>query len=241
MASIDLGESYSIPSSPSYYGYGVGNIGSAPIDNRNVSGSSPTSQPYSRGLSSVYKNPTEGKIASSKQTGTTSVVAPDIAMPTMAAVPAIDEARIRRLTQTRAAAGNRALRTALREQMLNASYQENPNVAAMINQKSLEGYGQGIAEVYTRAQREASAEAERDRQMKWSRSQAVFNAAMQNYLKRFGSKTESATNYTYDQGEDAYRMTVNPLSGQVTKEPAFANVSTGRDVLRQMMAGTYKG
>ena len=247
MATIDLGESYAFPAEASRYGPGVGNIGSAPINNRTYSSSPSPSQSYSSGgsggsggLSSVYKNPTEGKIASTTQRGTTTPVAPSTPMPTMAGVPAVDEARIRRLTQTRSAAGQRSLRAALREQILQSSYQENPNVAAMINRKSMEGFGQGIADVYTKAQQQATAEEFRDRQMQWSRSQAVFNAAMQDYMKRFGSKTESTTGYTYDQGENAYRMTVSP-SGQVTNTPVTQDVSAARDALRQMMAGTYKG
>ena len=211
------------------YGAGVGNIGSAPIM-RNMGSSSLGGQSSYSGSGSSQTSPTPRRVGSS--ISTTKVTAPDMAMPTMAGVPAIDEARIRRLTQTRSAAGQRSLRAALREQMLQASYQENPNVAAMINRKSLEGYGQGIAEVYTRAQREASVEAERDRQMQFSRSQAVFNAAMQNYMKRFG--TEQTTKYTY----------VNPNSpGSAEPQsynPRGANYISPAQAARDAMMSAYR-
>ncbi len=122
---------------------------------------------------------------------TTMPVAPDISMPSFGDVPAIDETRIKRLTQTRSAAGQRALRSALRESLLQATYQDNPNVAAMISKKALSGFGQGVAEVYEKAQRQATSEEYRDRQMQFAKQQAVFNAGMQDYLRRFGTTTTS--------------------------------------------------
>lgn len=123
--------------------------------------------------------------------GTTMPVAPGIDMPSFGDVPAIDETRIKRLTQTRSAAGQRALRSALRESLLQATYQDNPNVAAMISKKALSGFGQGVAEVYEKAQRQATSEEYRDRQMQFAKQQAVFNAGMQDYLRRFGTTTTS--------------------------------------------------
>jgi hypothetical protein len=212
MASIDLGEQYDAPASTGpYYG---------PDDDRRVPGPYPgteviadptgprpptggsgygsafpesaVNRPYSTGggqaVSPLYRQ-TGG-------TTTTTPVAPGIDRPELAATPAVDEARIRRLTQTRSAAGQRALRSALREQILSASYRDNPNVAAMISRKALEGFGQGIAETYSRAQAQATSEEYRDRQTKIARDQAVFNAAMADYMKRFG--TEQTTTSTYE-------------------------------------------
>ena len=127
------------------------------------------------------------------QYGITMPVAPDMAMPSFGDVPAVDEARIRRLTQTRSAAGQRALRSALRENILSASYQDNPNVGAMITRKAMEGFGQGIAETYTRAQQQATGEEYRDRQMGFAKQQAVFQGAMADYMARFGRTTEQYT------------------------------------------------
>ena len=232
MTSIDLGEIYEGGSETAVIDYSgsYSSSGSSSSWNRKLSGSSgytssfPSSssgRPYSSGgLNSVYKDPTEGKVKSTTQT--TTKTAPDMAMPSFGNVPAIDEARIKRLTQTRSAAGQRALRSALRESLTQASYQDNPNVAAMINRKAMEGFGQGIAETYTRAQKQATEEEARDRGMEMQKQSAVFNAAMQDYMARFG--TTSTTDYTYGAGEDAYRMTVSP-SGQVTKGPAYRSSS----------------
>jgi len=230
MASIDLGETYNQPANTgNYYG---------PYDTRRVPGPYPgteqvTVQPSARaintgGYGSVFpesaisrpygstgaQTPTPARVGS--QTNITTSVAPDMAIPSFGDVPAIDEMRIKRLTQTRSAAGQRALRSALRESLTQATYQDNPNVAAMISRKSLEGFGQGIAETYTRAQKQATEEEARDRGMQMQKQSAVFNAAMQDYMKRFGSK--QTTDYTY----------VNPnapgSSGEIqTSNPRMAN------------------
>lgn len=215
MANIDLGERYTDPTTGAYPGsvYTTPSGGTAyipapappavindPLSRRVPTGGgsgsyfpeSAISRPYggtSTGSSGVMPRQTGG-------TATMERIAPNMARPELAATPAVDEARIRRLTQTRSAAGQRALRAALREQILSASYQENPNVAAMISRKAMEGFGQGIAETYTRAQREATAEEYRDRQTKIQRDQAVFNAAMQDYMARFGTKTTSTMEYS---------------------------------------------
>ena len=219
MASIDLGENYESPpaannnrvagydqngqaynsSGGPIYGPGVGNIGSAPIMRPSTGGGSYSdNRPYG---STGSQTQTPSRVGSS--TSTTTPVAPGIAMPTLGDVPAVDEARIKRLTQTRSAAGQRALRSALREQILSASYQDNPNVAGMINRKSMEGFGQGIADVYSKAQAQATNEEERNRQMQWSRTQAVFNAAMSDYMKRFGSTQKTEYDYVNPNAPDA--------------------------------------
>jgi len=222
MASIDLGETYKQPASTgNYY---------SPTDSRRVPGPYPgteqvTVQPSARAIntggygsafpesavsrpygSSGSQSPTQKVIGS--QTNTTTPIAPGGDMPSFGDVPAIDEMRIKRLTQTRSAAGQRALRTALRESLTQATYQDNPNVAAMISRKSLEGFGQGIAETYTRAQKQATEEEARDRGMQMQKQSAVFNAAMQDYMKRFGS--EQTTKYDF----------VNP---NISSEPQSTN------------------
>jgi len=143
-------------------------------------------------------------------------------MPSFGNVPAIDEMRIKRLTQTRSAAGQRALRSALRESLTQATYQDNPNVAAMISKKSLEGFGQGIAETYTRAQAQATAEEARDRGMQMQKQSAVFNASMQDYMKRFGSVQTTKHDF------------VNPniSSGPQSENPRAANYITPAHALR---------
>jgi len=134
-----------------------------------------------------------------------------MALPSFGDIPAIDEARIKRLTQTISAASQSALRSALQETLLNARYAENPNVAALIGRKALEGFGQGIAETYTRAQREATQEEAAERQMGFQKQQAIFNASMQDYLRRFG--TQQTTNYSYENPQDQGYLTLNPKSG----------------------------
>ena len=208
MASIDLGETYqtkqptpATSAQPTWgrdYGLGIGVMGQNPegyvysYNRPDYSSQNVPDQPIgsfssspSMSQSSGSKAPTQKVIGST--TSTTKAVAPGIAMPSFGNVPAIDEMRIKRLTQTRSAAGQRALRSALRESLTQATYQDNPNVAAMISKKSLEGFGQGIAETYTRAQAQATAEEARDRGMQMQKQSAVFNASMQDYMKRFGS------------------------------------------------------
>lgn len=190
------------------------------------------------GYSSVRAGsvPDNRKISSTTQTSTP--VAPGIAMPKFGDVPVADEARIRRLTQTRSAAGQRALRSALRENILSASYQDNPNVGAMITRKAMEGFGQGIAETYSRAQREASAEEYRDRQMKFGKQQAVFGAAMQNYMRRFGSKSQ--TDYSYDSSEqDEYQYTLQGGQTVKSKIPVTSSLASTRQAWLDKVAA-YK-
>jgi len=247
MATIDLGETYQYPTGTgNYYG---------PTDPRRVPGPYPgteqvTVQPSARAIntggygsafpastvsrpygSTGAQTPSTPRISS--QTNTSTPVAPDMAMPSFGNVPAIDETRIKRLTQTRSAAGQRSLRAALRENLLQASYQDNPNVAAMISRKSLEGFGQGIAETYTKAQQQATAEEYRDRQMKFSKQQAVFNAAMQDYMKRFGEKR--TTDYAYTNSG------ASGGAGEIqTENPRIANYMSPAQAARQeMMAAIH--
>lgn len=250
MASIDLNETYDYPEATTrsskiagynqfgaaynsqggaVYGPGPGNIGTAPImrDLSSRSVSAPSSRSYG---STGSQTKTPSRVGS--QTSTTKAIAPGGGMPEFGDIPAIDEARIKRLTQTRSAAGQRALRGALRESMTQASYQDNPNVAAMINKKAMEGFGQGIAETYTKAQQQATAEEARDRGMQMQKQSAVFNAAMTDYMKRFG--TEQTTKYDY--------VNPNAPGGTQSDNPLQANYITPAHAARnEMMAGTYKG
>jgi len=205
MASISLGEYYGGGEPEREYrtGYDEYNY------NASQMGLSPTPPTTSGGYSSVAVSNTQRQPSST--TTRTTAIAPSGSLPSFGNVPAIDEARIRRLTQTRSAASQRALRSALRETLLNARYADNPNVAALIGKKALEGFGQGVAESYTRAQEQATREEAADRQMEFSKQQAVFNAAMQDYLKRFG--TESVANYSYENPQDQGYLTLNPKSG----------------------------
>ncbi len=148
----------------------------------------------SGGFSSVNVSNTNRDLTGSTQTRTP--IAPTGDLPTLAQTPAIDEARIRRLTQTRSAAGSRRLRTALRESIAASSRRENPNVAALINRQALEGFGQGIADVFTKAQAQATGEERFERGLKIQRDQAIFNSAMQNYMARFGSTTTTANQFS---------------------------------------------
>lgn len=194
----------------------------------------------SGGYSSVVVSNTNQVPTSS--TTTTTPNAPNQAMPTLAGVPAIDETRIKRLTQTRSAAGQRSLRSALRESLLNAKYSDNPNVAALVSRKALEGFGQGIAETYTKAQQQATAEENYNRQLQVQHDQAVFNASMQDYLRRFGSTSTQNTTYSnagnsgqitpvnsgYIKGGQTSQTTGGPAIGSTAWAQSQFLLNTGR-------------
>jgi len=216
MANLSLGTTYPIQQQPS--------TGTQSYLHSQINAPSPSPTPFappSPGITSMAPGFSPGPYPS-----TGMPIAPDMPMPTFGDVPAVDEARIKRLTQTRSAAGQRSLRSALRESLLQASYQDNPNVAAMIGKKALSGFGQGIAEVYEKAQKQATSEEYRNRQMQFAKQQAVFNAGMQDYLRRFGT----STTYGNQAGQSAIPnrlpgmgVYLAPGAGSPVTSPAWLN------------------
>jgi len=129
------------------------------------------------------------------QTTTSTPVAPDMAIPTLGGVPAIDKERMAQLSQERSAAGRRTLRRGMREAIQFAQQGDNANVASMVTRQALEGYGEGLGQVMGGAQKQAMSEVEYERGLQWQRTQAVFQAAMADYMQRFGTTQTTENEY----------------------------------------------
>jgi len=122
-----------------------------------------------------------------RQITTNMPVAPDMAIPKLGGVPAIDKQRMAQLSQERSAAGRRTLRRGMREAIQLAQQGENANVGSMVTRQALQGYGEGLGQVMGTAQKQAMTEVEYERGLRWQRTQAVFQAAMADYMQRFGT------------------------------------------------------
>jgi hypothetical protein len=110
-------------------------------------------------------------------------------------LPVRDEAKVSQYTQRAAAPGIRALRSAVQRAV--SSNEENPNVRRMSLREALAGYGQGLENVIAGAERagqsqynqeysEQARKADMEYRAEIDRRNANFQAAMQDYYKRFG-------------------------------------------------------
>ena len=142
-----------------------------------------------------------------RQMTTNMPIAPDMAIPALGGVPAIDKSRMIQLAQERSAAGRRTLRRGLREAIQMAQQGENANVAGMVTRQALQGYGEGLGQVMGTAQKQAMTEVEYERGLQWQRTQAVFQAAMADYMQRFGQV--QATQNVY--GDENAMGAVGPM------------------------------
>jgi hypothetical protein len=121
--------------------------------------------------------------------------------------PEWNEREINRMTQQKAAPGVRKLRTAI-QQAQSRTY-ENPNVGRMTLRDALAGYGLGLEGVMAGAGSQALSEYGRKYQTQYEGGMAkysadraaqasMFNAAWNNYLKQYTTKTTQTENYDYD-------------------------------------------
>jgi len=143
---------------------------------------------------------------------TTETIAPSGPSPTYGEIPDFltpewNEREINRMAQQKAAPGVRKLRTAI-QQAQSRTY-ENPNVGRMTLRDALAGYGLGLEGVMAGAQSSALGEYGRKYQTQYEGAAAkysadrqaqaaVFNAAWQNYLKQYTTKTSQEEHYDYD-------------------------------------------
>lgn len=125
-------------------------------------------------------------------TGTSTMmpVAPNIPLPTLT-LPEWNEGRIRELRR-RYMAPVRSLRQGLRRTLASMPSATNVAVAREMGRGAVEGFGTGVSTISTGAGREALGEYRAERAEEISAAQMNFQAAMQDYLARFGRTTTTA-------------------------------------------------
>ena len=79
---------------------------------------------------------------------------------------ALDESAILRRAQRLSAPTRRALSSGLEKALMSTRYQENPNVAGMLTEKALSGYGAGLSSAISAGEREALGVEQTEEQMR---------------------------------------------------------------------------
>ena len=79
---------------------------------------------------------------------------------------ALDESAILRRAQRLSAPTRRALSSGLEKALMSTRYQENPNVAGMLTEKALSGYGAGLSSAVSAGEREALGVEQTEEQMR---------------------------------------------------------------------------
>jgi len=82
---------------------------------------------------------------------------------------ALDESAILRRAQRLSAPTRRALSSGLEKALMSTRYQENPNVAGMLTEKALSGYGAGLSSAVSAGEREALGIEQTEEQMRLER------------------------------------------------------------------------
>ena len=123
-------------------------------------------------------------------------------------IPKIDEAQISGLTRKLADPAIRSLSRTAKIALM--KHYDNPNVAKMVAREALAGYGQSLASALSSAGTQARGEERENRQIETSkamteyqakinRQNTVYEAAWNNYMAQYGTKT--STQYIYPKTE----------------------------------------
>lgn len=152
-----------------------------------------TQAPASSGISflpSAYQSRTTSGTTTSTMTPT----APGISMPTFT-MPKWQEGRVRELRRT-AMAPVRQVRQGLRRTLASLPSVSNIAVAREMGRGAVEGLGSSISQISEMAGRQALGEYRAERGEEISGLMANFNAAMMDYMARFGRTSTSTSRQT---------------------------------------------
>jgi hypothetical protein len=138
--------------------------------------------------------------------------------------PEWDEERITSLAQKRSAAGLRGMRSQM--QKITGGYYENPNVKRMTLRDALAGYGQGIENVMSGAEKDATSEYAREYGVKGeeakinygaktTKSQMDFQAQLASYQNSFKALYGDymASNYGSDRSSGGRKVSGGGVTG----------------------------
>lgn len=172
----------------------------------------PQSTPTQRG--SISFAPSQYQPTSTTTTSTMTPTAPGIAMPTFA-LPPRNEERVRELRRSYMAPV-RQVRQGLRRTLAALPSTSNIAVARELGRGAVEGLGTSISQISESAGRQARAEYSAERAEEITALQTNFNAAMADYLARWGQTTTSQQTSGFGTGSTGAGSTGTQLRPRMT-------------------------